>query len=132
MHRLTYFGALFLAIALALQSTAQTVCDAVCLGVTDSGSFASTVESQAGPECHSVQTNNTPSASLVPPDRECLHADATLGSRAERVLIGAERWARVSPSAVTSVIDLKPSPASLAERHTPPGNTVAAIAPLRL
>lgn len=133
MHRLTRLSALLLAIALAVQTTAQTVCEAVCLGVTQSGSSASTVQAKASPECHSIQTNHTPSATLVPRDSECLHADAARSFRAERVLIGAARWASVSLPSIAFAVQRNPPSASVTDwSHAPPGTTVAAIASLRL
>ena len=133
MYRLAPLSAFLLAIALAVQTTAQTVCEAVCLGVIESGSASATVQSKASSECHSVLTKPTPSASLVPRDSECFHADAARSFRAERVLIGAARWASVSLPSIAFAVQRNPPSASVTDwSHAPPGTTVAAIASLRL
>lgn len=133
MHRLTYVAALFLAIALALQSTAQTVCEAICLGVTASGSTAPTVKPQPALDCHSFQqTNSTRSASLVARDGECQHADVARSFGAERVPIRAESSATTFPLSIGAALQTRPRSAVTDVSHAPPDNDLPAIAPLRL
>ena len=135
MHRQTYFSALFLAFALGLQSTAQTVCEAVCVGVTESGSSPSTVTSEVpSQKCHSVeQPNSMPSASLVPDDDECRHAAVARSVGAERISIRAELVATAFLlSSSFAQNDVRSRPAITDRSHAPPKDEVAAIVPLRL
>jgi hypothetical protein len=133
MHRLTSFSALFLAIVLALQGTAQTVCEAVCLGVAESGS-SSAITSPPVPQCHSVQQpNGTPSASLVPRDGECRHADVAQSFGAERMLLRPERCATALPRSISAPLHDTLAHVPFTDlSHAPPGNDGDAVAPLRL